>query len=374
MRCVWSLVLLICSILFSAGLGAQPATTPGTPASSTPEMPAEMPTEAMNNCLQASIPSAASTMTVAELRQGCQLIYAQQLQSVSQNTLQEQQVSAETQANNSGERLLKRRMTLEALNRTNRFMLTPHKINYFFPASYTRTPNESPYRENNNESLSDLKKAEADFQLSIKILLREDIFGDNGHLYMGYTNHSLWQLYSDADSAPFRETNHQPELILSFTNDWEFLGFRNVLNDIALSHQSNGQGGLLSRSWNRVMFNSVFERGNVAFSLNPWYRLPESAQEYPGDPDGDDNPDITDYMGKFEFNAAYQRKDDIYSVMLRNALDGDNRGALELGWSFPISSTLRGQFKYFKGYGHSLIDYNVELEVFALGIVFTDLF
>lgn len=374
MRCVWSLVLPICSILFSAGLGAQPATTPGTPASSIPEMPAEMPTEAMNNCLQASIPSAASTMTVAELRQGCQLIYAQQLQSVSQNTLQEQQVSAEAQANNSGERLLKRRMTLEALNRTNRFMLTPHKINYFFPASYTRTPNESPYRENNNESLSDLKKAEADFQLSIKILLREDIFGDNGHLYMGYTNHSLWQLYSDADSAPFRETNHQPELILSFTNDWEFLGFRNVLNDIALSHQSNGQGGLLSRSWNRVMFNSVFERGNVAFSLNPWYRLPESAQEYPGDPDGDDNPDITDYMGKFEFNAAYQRKDDIYSVMLRNALDGDNRGALELGWSFPISSTLRGQFKYFKGYGHSLIDYNVDLEVFALGIVFTDLF
>ena len=60
--------------------------------------------------------------------------------------------------------------------------------------------------------------------------------------------------------------------------------------------------------------------------------------------------------------------------LLRNALDGDNRGALELGWSFPISSNLRGQLKYFKGYGHSLIDYNVDLEVFALGIVFTDLF
>ncbi len=336
-------------------------------------LPPEMPVDAMNNCLQASVTSAAAAMTVAELRQACQLLYQQQLQSSGQ-PLQEEAIASDKQASAPDDRLLKRRMTLEALNRSNRFMLTPHKINYFYPASYTRTPNESPYRDNDNQSLSDLRNAEADFQLSVKILLREDIFGENGHLYLGYTNHSLWQLYSDSDSAPFRETNHQPELILSFTNDWDILGFRNVLNDLILNHQSNGQGGLLSRSWNRLMLNSVFERGNFAFAISPWYRLPESEQEYPGDPDGDDNPDITDYMGNFEFNAAYQRKDDIYSFMLRDSLDGTSRGALELGWSFPISSNLRGQLKYFNGYGHSLIDYNVDLEVFALGIVFTDLF
>ncbi len=339
----------------------------------------EMPQEAMNSCLQASVTSAASGMTVAELRQACQLLYEQQLQSAGDSEqhpaqLTEATIAGDHSSDNEDDRLLKRRMTLEALNRSNRFMLTPHKINYFYPASYTRTPNESPYRDNANESLSDLRNVEADFQLSVKILLREDIFGENGHLYLGYTNHSLWQLYSDSDSAPFRETNHQPELILSFTNDWEILGFRNVLNDLILNHQSNGQGGLLSRSWNRVMFNSVFERGNFAFAFSPWYRLPEAEQEYPGDPDGDDNPDITDYLGNFELNAAYQRNDDIYSLMLRDSLDGTSRGAIELGWSFPISSNLRGQFKYFNGYGHSLIDYNVDLEVFALGIVFTDLF
>ena len=60
--------------------------------------------------------------------------------------------------------------------------------------------------------------------------------------------------------------------------------------------------------------------------------------------------------------------------MLRNNLHADNKGALELAWSFPISSNLRGQFKYFNGYGHSLIDYNADMEVFGLGIVFTDLF
>ena len=76
-------------------------------------------------------------------------------------------------------------MTLEALNRANRFMLTPHKRNYFFPVSYMRQPNAAPYRDTHSKSLSDLSKTEADFQLSVKILLREDIFGDNGHLYMG---------------------------------------------------------------------------------------------------------------------------------------------------------------------------------------------
>lgn len=369
MRHTWSLVLPVAMSLLS--LSAQAQSDKDTSAAS------EMPAEAMNICLQASVISAAAGMTVAELRQACQLLYTQQLQAKAPAVVEEETL-AETAATATAEgQLLRRRMTLEALNRSNRFMLTPHKRNYFFPASYTHTPNATPYRNDNdsgNGALHELKKTEVDFQLSIKILLREDIFGDNGHLYLGYTNHSLWQLYSDADSAPFRATDHQPELILSFTNDWEFLGFRNVLNDVILNHQSNGQGGLLSRSWNRIMLNSVFERGNVVFAINPWYRLPESEQKYPGDPDGDDNPDITDYLGNFEFNAAYQHDSDIFSLMFRNSLSGAHYGAYELGWSFPVTSNLRGQLKYFKGYGHSLIDYNVDLEVFALGIVFTDLF
>lgn len=371
MRYSWPLLFCLCTTLSSLAPNTHAEADQREIAVEVPAELAEMPADALNQCLQTSVLSAASNMTIAELKQACQLLYNQQLSS--QTELQEQAI-ASAKANEPGERLLKRRMTLEALNRSNRFMLTPHKRNYFFPASYTRHPNESPYRANDSKALSDLSKTEADFQLSIKILIREDIFGDNGHLYMGYTNHSLWQLYSDIDSAPFRETDHQPEFILSFTNDWEFLGFHNVLNEVALNHQSNGLGGLLSRSWNRVMLNSVFERGNFAFALNPWYRIPEPEQEYPGDPNGDDNPDITQYMGKFEFNGAYQRDEDIYSIMLRNNLAADNRGALELGWSFPISSNLRGQLKYFNGYGYSLIDYNTDMEVYALGIVFTDLF
>lgn len=356
--------------LGEAALTSPSATTPATEAASV------IPEVALNQCLQAQVTSAAASMTLGELRHACTLLYEQQQRAVADQAVTPTGDTLATDIANQPpeERLLKRRLTLEALNRSNRFMLTPHRINYFFPASYTRTPNESPYRAVADESLSELKNTEAEFQLSVKILLREDIFGDNGHLYLGYTNHSLWQVYSDIDSAPFRETNHQPEFILSFSNDWEILGFRNVLNDVSLNHQSNGQGGLLSRSWNRVVFNSVFERGNFAFALSPWYRLPEPAQRYPGDPDGDDNPDITDYIGDMEVTAAYQHRRDIFTLVLRDNFSSATGGALELGWSFPISTNLRGQFRYFNGYGHSLIDYNVDLEVFALGIVFTDLF
>jgi phospholipase A1 len=322
-------------------------------------------TEELNKCLQASVVGAAESMTVAELKQAC-LLLNEQNRGLTETTMVE--------GNPEAIRVLQKRMTLEELNRSNRFVLTPHKRNYLFPLSFTEHPNTEPYVDANSQSLSDLSKTEVDFQLSIKILLLEDLFGNNGHFYLGYTSHSLWQMYSDTESAPFRETDHQPELMLSFTNDWEIFGFRNALNEVIINHQSNGQGGELSRSWNRLMLNTVFERGNFAFALAPWYRLPEPEQEYPGDPDGDDNPDITHYMGNFELNGAYKRSDDIYSIMLRNNLDADNKGALELGWSFPLSTNLRGQLKYFNGYGHSLIDYNTDMEVFALGIVFTDLF
>lgn len=362
MRCIWPLSLLLLTSAAQAELFTATDEFVSQP---------ELTADAMNTCLQASIVGAAETMTIRQLKEACQMLHDQQKSEAQQAEIKE---TSPAVAEVRETPLLKKRMTLEALNRSNRFMLTPHQRNYFFPISYTRNPNTVPYRDTDSESLSTLSKTEAEFQLSVKILIHEDIFGDNGHLYLGYTNHSLWQLYSDTDSAPFRETDHQPEFILSFTNDWEILGFNNRMNDFSLTHQSNGLGGDLSRSWNRIMLNSVFERGNLAFAFNPWYRIPEPEQEFPNDPHGDDNPDITHYMGNFEFNAAYQRKSAIFSAMLRNNLDSDNKGAMELGWSFPISSNLRGQFKYFKGYGHSLIDYNTDMEIFALGIVFTDLF
>ncbi len=315
-------------------------------------------------CLQKHVLTAAGDMTLAELRKTCD-------EMIQSSIIEE--IPVEKTPTEEDQRPVARRLNMEALDRSNRFMLTPHKRNFFYPVSHSRTPNTEPYSEADS-SLQHLDNTEAELQLSIKILLRESIFNNNGHLYLGYTNHSFWQVYSNKDSAPFRETDHQPEFILSFTNDWKIFGFQNSVNQIIVNHQSNGTGGLLSRSWNRIMWTSIFERNNFVFSLTPWYRIPEPKQEYPGDPDGDDNPDITHYMGNFEFSSAYKQGDSIYSLMLRNNLDADNKGAIEIGYSFPFSTNIRGQISYFNGYGNSLIDYNQDMEVFRLGIIFTDLF
>ena len=342
--------------------------------------------EQMRTCLEQSILTADKSMTVRQLQEACAILLSQSDSLTAGSSSAEGKTVSSAKENSPAAepqlgRMLNDRGLVEALNRSNRFVLTPHKRNYILPLSYSDSPNTNPYKQavNNNESeeglaFSDLKHAEFEFQLSVKILIRENLFNDNGHLYLGYTGHSLWQVYNRKTSAPFRETNHQPELILSFTNDFEIFGFRNVNNEVSLNHQSNGQSGVLSRSWNRVMLNSVFEGDNFTFALNPWYRLPEDKSRYPGDPSGDDNPDITDYMGNFQFTGAYRLQKNIFSVELRNNLKSENRGAVELAWTFPISSTMRGYINYFDGYGHSLIDYNDKQKVVGLGITFTDLF
>lgn len=331
--------------------------------------------EEMEQCLKVAATSAEPNTTLQTLRDVCNTLAredATERDAVSEAL--EEMGNADSENDPSGNsRLLERRLNMEALNRANRFLLTPHKRNYLLPVSYQENRNTAPYIDAGS-SLARQQSTEVEFQLSVKILIREGIFGDNGHLYMGYTNRSLWQAYYRENSRPFRETNHRPELILSFVNDWNIWGFRNVVNEVMITHQSNGQSGDLSRSWDRIMVNSVFERGSFAFAFNPWYRIPESEGDGPDDPTGDDNPDIHKYMGNFELSAAWHRKNKILSLMVRNNLRSNNRGAVELGWSFPVSSTVRGYLKVFNGYGHSLIDYNHHTNAIGLGITFTDLF
>ncbi|HEY7884171.1 MAG TPA: phospholipase A, partial [Cellvibrionaceae bacterium] len=258
--------------------------------------------------------------------------------------------------------ILRRRRTMESLGRANRFLLTPHNRNYLLPARYSHDPNHLPF---DDYSENDLQHTEVEFQLSMKVLLAQDLFHNKGNLYVAYTNHSFWQAYNGAISRPFRETNHEPELIVSVENSWEIFGFTNEMNQFIVSHQSNGQSGSLSRSWNRLKLNAIFSRGNFVFAITPWYRLPEEFED-------DDNPDIRDYYGNYELTGAYTRKDNIFSFMLRRPFN--SRSTVELGWSFPISSSVRGYMKYFNGYGASMIDYDINTEAVGLGVIFTDLF
>lgn len=318
----------------------------------------------MDECLLNAVQSVDASTTVGELRVLCEQQLAQPAAAPAAAIEQAAASAAEVQG------VVEKRLALERYSRANPFVLTPHRPNYLLPAVYSSHTHLPPDAD---EDYS-LQHTEVQFQLSLKVLVLENLIGNNGHLSFAYTNRSFWQAYNKRISAPFRETNHEPEMIFTLENNWNLLGFRNSANQIILNHQSNGRSGITSRSWNRLMLSSIFEKDNFVFSLTPWYRFSDGKKRYPTDPDGDDNPDIEHYMGHFQFQGIYQASHgQTLSLLLRNNLRGDNKGAVELGYGFPIGhSKLKGYLKYFNGYGESLIDYDNHVQSLGLGFLISD--
>ena len=59
--------------------------------------------------------------------------------------------------------------------------------------------------------------------------------------------------------------------------------------------------------------------------------------------------------------------------MVRNNLQlPENRGALQLEWSFPLIRRVSGYVQYYVGYGESLLDYNHYVNRIGCGFILTD--
>jgi len=63
----------------------------------------------------------------------------------------------------------------------------------------------------------------------------------------------------------------------------------------------------------------------------------------------------------------YQWQTHNFSLLLRNNLRSDNRGAFQLGWSFTVSKPARLYAQYFNGYGESLINFDENVNRLGLG-------
>lgn len=280
---------------------------------------------------------------------------------------------------NSSSSVIGKRQEKEAETIESAFVLTPHRPNYVLPYTYNPSRNPAPFNVKRNE----IDNEEIKFQISLKYLLFDRIFKDNGDLYIAYTNQSYWQAYNTDISSPFRETNHEPETWLQFNTPFEMAGVKLGLVSIGLSHQSNGRGmeniyiedsdqangkelGNISRSWNRVFMNFVFAKGNWMMSIKPWYRIPE-------DEESDNNPSIERYAGYGELKTGYKWDEHVFSMMLRNNFrQSENMGAVELGWSFPLYKKLKGYVQYYNGYCESLIDYDSSANRLGIGILLSE--
>jgi phospholipase A1/A2 len=269
---------------------------------------------------------------------------------------------------------LERRILREKANKDNPNVITSHKRNYLIPFSYVNQPNNLPYVNANPEANNSLDNFEAKFQLSFKAPIRESILKKDDMLFFGFTLQSFWQMYNSELSSPFRETNYQPEIFYGVFNDFKIGQWTNRVNVIGIEHQSNGRTQPLSRSWNRTYAEFVWENDNWLISFKPWYRLEEKTKLDPNLPEGDDNPDINFYMGNFEFSTVYKWDSQTFGAMFRNNLKSDNRGAIQLDWTFPMGWRFKGYAQYFSGYGESLIDYNESIQRIGIGVLITDVF
>ena len=265
---------------------------------------------------------------------------------------------------------LDKRLKAEQWDAYQPFTLLPHNNNYLLPVSYV--DGIAPVLQR-DDVVAPSDNIEAKFQLSLKTPVWSKIYNDNGYLFFAFTQQAYWQAYNSDISSPFRETNYEPELILLLPHYKNYEEAASRIIGLSLSHQSNGRAGELSRSWNRLKLSWVTSIGNVFINFEPWYRFKEERKDAPNDPEGDDNPDITKYMGWFELSAAYKDEEATWRMMVRNNLRSDNKGAIRLSYSRPFNKHVRFYAELFNGYGESLIDYNRSVTRFGIGFELNDI-
>jgi phospholipase A1 len=227
-----------------------------------------------------------------------------------------------------------------------------HKQNYLLPFT------SSDYSEGRQTN-------EMKFQISVKQRLLR-FYG--WATYFGFTQKSFWQFYDTGNSRPFRENDFNPEFFIR-TKMW--FGIR---TDFGVEHESNGQTGTTSRSWNRIYLIPYYENNRIIAFCKLWYRIPERKKRDINDTQGDDNPDIYKYYGYSEFGLTVKIPElhNLYIATISRYNFRYGKGSVEIDATLPLYlSSMSFMIQYWNGYGESLIDYNIRQQKIGIGLNFT---
>lgn len=235
-----------------------------------------------------------------------------------------------------------------------------------------------------NYFIAGFDQPNAKFQFSLRYrLFHEDGWVPNhlpplGKVYFAYTQTSLWDW--QAESAPFKDSSYKPELHYAWRDvfkagdrdgavRWDF--------EAGVQHESNGRGGVDSRSLNlaylrpRVTFGRP---GDFEVSIAPraWVYVSdvEGRHTLANVPIGDP---VERYRGNLDLRVTAGWRDHLMlSAYARVGEDWD-RGSLTLDASYPLKSLPLGLFagylhvQYFTGYGESLLDYDLRSDAIRFG-------
>ena len=255
-----------------------------------------------------------------------------------------------------------------------------YRPNYIL-TRWTSSPNTqptSPAPGRSSPEAQDLQHNELKFQISLKTeLVSRQAFEELGvtpllgyvgidsvRLWFAYTHRVHWQVYNTRASRPFRETNYEPEAILTFGTGNEGNGFK--LINLGLSHQSNGIDPREHRGWSRWYVQGGWEWGSFSVLARLWHIIPQS---------DDDNPNIDSFYGHGDIVARYQSARGVVTSVLLRGNDATGLGFVQVDMASPSLRALGGlkfHLQLTSGYGETLIDYNFRQRTIGVGVSFGD--
>lgn len=188
------------------------------------------------------------------------------------------------------------------------------------------------------------------------------------NFYFAYTQTSFWDLKSN--SAPFQDTSYKPELFYLSDN----IGFRpswmqGFFLQGGLRHESNGRGGIFSRSTNTIYLKPTF----IFYNTDSEFGLqisPLISGYFKND--DETNPDLAAYLGRVELGLKFGKAKGLVSaIQFRFAEQGLS---VQTEISYPISKLLQNNLdiyfylQYSNALAESLIDYRERTRAFRIGI------
>ena len=210
------------------------------------------------------------------------------------------------------------------------------KDNYLIVGTTTE---EEPTRDN----------SDAKFQLSVFQRITKSKLPFDTYLFFQYTQRAYWNVFQN--SLPIRDLNFNPGLgighLIVYKNRHVGRGY------LMMEHESNGEGGVESRSWNRLSLGmAIFLGNNVEVQAKGWYPFI----------DGRRNKDILDYAGIFQFGGSCRTNNDRLQLGLllvkRRAQRMNFNTQVELSYKLNKNENHYLFLQYYNGYGENLLEYN----------------